>query len=256
MQASVQNLLLDLNRAFYAKTAKAFDESRARSWPGFAVAAEYLRPRCPAPWRVLDVGCGNGRLLQFLREKNLVQDYVGIDANESLLTRARTKVIEPTGPYSTSRFIQMDISASDWSVLLPEPGEFDAVFCLATLHHMPGSMLRSAIMNCMAKLLRAGGYLILSNWQPLNSNREKKKILEWSTCGLSPQAVESGDLLISWKREVDAVRYVHVLTREEVKSMADLAGLSVNRQFLEDGSEKNLNLYSVLSRPLNQEQAS
>ena len=249
MQVSVQNRLLALNRSFYAKSAKAFDESRTHFWPGFVTVADFLQEKCPVPWRVLDVGCGNGRLLHFLRGRQLVQDYVGVDANETLLARARQKAQEHAGSTPTRRFHQLDISSQGWSGLLGKSKQFDIVFCLATLHHLPGTKLRKSAIQCMAKLLREGGYLVLSNWQPLNSSRERKKILEWSVCELTPEDVEDGDLLISWNREVEAVRYVHVMSPEEVCDLAASAGLKVESQFLKDGFEQNLNLYSMLSRP-------
>ncbi len=251
MHPSVQIRLMDLNRNFYEQVATAFDGTRSGPWPGFEVVAEYLRPKCIAPWRILDVGCGNSRLLQYLIEKELVQEYWGIDANETLLSKARLKAQESASTGLVSRHLQIDITVADWTANLEEASGFDVIYCLATLHHLPGLALRSSALNQMADLLRPGGYLVLSNWQPLNSKREQKKILDWATCQIVREEVEEGDLLISWKHQVQAVRYVHVFSSQEVCHLAETAGLTVKHQFLSDGSESNLNLYSIMCRSTN-----
>ena len=248
MQPSIQSRLLALNRSFYEQVATAFDGTRSRPWPGFGVVAEYLLPKCIVPWRILDVGCGNGRLLHYLSEKKLVQEYWGIDANETLLSKARLKAKESVSTRYVSRHLQIDITVPDWTTNLERAYGFDVIYCLATLHHLPGVALRSSALQQMANLLRPGGYLVLSNWQPLNSNREQKKILDWAACRIDREEVEEGDLLISWKHQVQAARYVHVFSSQEVCQLAETVGLTVKHQFLSDGSESNLNLYSILCR--------
>ncbi len=253
MHPAVQDYLLTLNRRFYEQVAPAFAETRSRPWPGFAVAFAYVRPRCPVPWSVLDVGCGNGRLLQYLGEQRLVQQYVGVDANATLLANARPKAHAPAISAVACRFLQADIATADWPVGLAGTASFDVVACLATLHHLPGLTLRQAVVQAMARLLRPGGYLVLSNWQPFNSQRERGKVLDTSAFQLAAGVLEEGDFLISWKREVAAVRYVHVLSVQEVCQLAAAANLTTEHQFLEDGSERNLNLYSILCRTQTQE---
>ncbi len=246
MHPSVQDYLLTLNRRFYAQVATVFAETRSRPWPGFAAAFECVLSKCPAPWSVLDVGCGNGRLLPCLRERRLVQRYVGVDANKTLLSKARTKAQEGTMLQPSGQFLQVDISTADWPARLDETEGFDVVFCLATLHHLPGAALRQAALQAMTGLLRPGGCLVLSNWQPFNSQREQRKVLESTALRLAPGVLEEGDFLIRWERGISTVRYVHVFSAQEMCQLAAAVGLTTAHQFLEDGSERNLNLYSIL----------
>lgn len=43
----------------------------------------------PKPFRVLDLGCGNGQLFEAIRERGLKCDYTGVDFSEVLLKAAR-----------------------------------------------------------------------------------------------------------------------------------------------------------------------
>jgi len=45
---------------------------------------EYIEPG----QKVLDLGCGNGRLLNALKDKKI--DYIGVDNSEKLLLEAQT----------------------------------------------------------------------------------------------------------------------------------------------------------------------
>ena len=81
---STRSALAELNRAFYAKFADDFARTR-RGWPpGFERILPHLRPAA----NVLDVGCGNGRLLAFLIERGWRGRYLGLDSSAGLLAEA------------------------------------------------------------------------------------------------------------------------------------------------------------------------
>ena len=63
-EKTVQRLLA-LNRQFYDEFADSFAESRGFEQPGLRRALDFL----PATGRLLDVGCGNGRLAHVLEER-------------------------------------------------------------------------------------------------------------------------------------------------------------------------------------------
>jgi SAM-dependent methyltransferase len=113
--------LLALNRQFYSRFAGEFSRTR-RSWPpGYS----RILPHLESGFNVLDLGCGNGRLLLFLGESGWTGRYVGVDSSDSLLDDART--IANGRPEIRSRFIEADLLAEDWTDGVRQAGPFDAL---------------------------------------------------------------------------------------------------------------------------------
>ncbi len=249
MSGASQQKLLELNRAFYATVAQAFDHTRGGPAVGWAQLAPYLpSPEPGARLRVLDAGCGNGRFARFLEQEAIDCDYLGIDGADALLARAATNT---TGLASVRcRFVQADLSYPAWAAQLGLPAHsFDLIVCLAVLHHLPGLALRQKLLAELASLLAPDGVLILSNWQFLTSARFTEKLIDWERAGLCAADVEPGDALLPWRQGVEAVRYVHQIDEAEVNRLATLTGLAVRGHYYADGKEGNLNLYTILTRP-------
>jgi SAM-dependent methyltransferase len=76
---------------------------------------------------VLDVGCGNGVMLEMIRDKGLDLDYLGIDVTEKLLQVARQLF-----PDDAHRFRRMSLYE-----LNKLRRKFDAVVCRHVLEHLP-----------------------------------------------------------------------------------------------------------------------
>ena len=76
--------LLETVRVTYDTIAADFDRTRQRIWPEFDRFSRYLSRDA----RILDVGCGNGRLLKFLDGK-FFRSYKGVDHSNALLKFAR-----------------------------------------------------------------------------------------------------------------------------------------------------------------------
>ena len=72
--------ILKINNESYERISSSFSASRNRPWPDVDYALKkYLKDGS----RVLDIGCGNGRLVHSLfKSKNI--DYLGFDNSKSL----------------------------------------------------------------------------------------------------------------------------------------------------------------------------
>ncbi len=248
MKPELTRQLLALNTQFYRDAATDFAATREKIWPGLSRVRQLLAEHEVSCQHILDAGCGNGRLLPFAIETFAPVCYVGIDASTELLVYARVRAAALQQPNLDIRFFQADLTDPAWTARLGDPKPFHAIFCLATLHHMPTRALRSGIMTNLAHILDKDGVLILSNWQPHHSPRQRRKMVDWSALQVSPAEVEAGDCLIAWKRGVRRLRYVHILDRAEVVQLATRAGLQTLAQFEADGAEGNLNLYSILCK--------
>jgi tRNA (uracil-5-)-methyltransferase TRM9 len=244
MRPAVQAQLLDLNHRFYATVAVEFDRTRQGLPEGMLALAQMLHARLPAPARLLDAGCGNGRFARALAQAHVTGAYLGIDADARLLNLAATQTANLPG--LVCQFAAADLAQPDWLAAAVAP--YDAVACLAVLHHFPGYDLRRRILTEMANLLAPGGLLALSTWQFFGNPRFDQRLLPWEEVGLTAADVEPGDALLPWNQGEHAVRYVHYLDLAEVERLAADCGLTVIERFRADGKEGNLNLFVVLKR--------
>ena len=241
MDTSTAERLLALNRAFYAAFALPFAASRSVSDP----ALVSILPHIPHHARVLDVGCGNGRLALLLDRERPGAAYVGVDAVPELIEVARTRAERLA--HVAAEFRVADVARPGWGGALPGP-PFDCAVVLAVLHHIPGFDLRVRVLCDVAGQLKPGGRLILSTWQFLDSPRMRRKIVHWSGVGIAEEALEPGDYLLDWKRGGRGLRYCHLVDKSEVERLAAESGLHVRETFRAGGREGNLSLFAVLGR--------
>lgn len=269
MDAQTAQRLLEVNREFYRTVAEPFNQTRYAESPGKQQLLHLLAPQLAHPAashtraRVLDVGCGNGRLAWLLDRLGWPVDYTGVDGEPELLRLAaeNTRGLTHVRP----RWLAADLGQTDWSAVLMEIAtvgaappeydmpesdmpEFDVVVCLATLQHMPGYALRARVVRDLAQFVRPEGRLAISAWQFLSSARLAARQLPWSTIGLEVAQVEPGDALLPWKQEHYAVRYVHQIDPAEMAQLAADAGLELVAGFHADGREGNLNFYGIMAR--------
>ena len=239
MDSEIAEKLLELNRRFYAAFARAFADSR----PASAPALVRILPHIPQRARVLDLGCGNGRMAALLDEERPESVYVGVDAVESLvvIARAQAEGLDRT----TASFHVLDLAAAGWSSELSSE-RFDSVLVLAVLHHIPGWERRAGLLREARALMRPGGVMIVSVWQFLDSARMRRKIRPWAEAGISADRVDERDYLLDWKRGGRGLRYCHMVDEAEMQRLADEAGLGVRETFRAGGREGNLSLFAVL----------
>lgn len=239
MDSQAVKRLLALNREFYGKFASEFSETRTSK----RMELERITPFLRDDMRVLDAGCGNGRLAEWLEGKGFRLTYVGIDSVPEVIEIARKR---QSNLRNVSTELQLaDVTKSGWTTVLHSFGPFDAAFALGTLHHIPGIELRTRVLGDIRSLVRPGGVLILSNWQFMADERTRRKIVPWEKVGLEASDLEEGDALIDWKRGGTGYRYVHQFSAAEVQSLSESSGFQVLEQFKADAER---NLFSILRR--------
>ncbi len=114
---------------------------------------ERLLPGRREGLRLLDVGCGTGHHLAWLRHQGF--DVAGVDGSQEMIALAQA---HNPGVVIT----QGDVEA------LPFPsGGFDVVVCIEVLRYLPGP---SACLREMARVLRPGGLCLATATPVLNLN--------------------------------------------------------------------------------------
>lgn len=236
MDAKTAERMIALNRQFYAEFARSFSETR----PAERANVTPLLPYLPDGTRVLDIGCGNGRIAERLDIMHRRLDYVGVDFTPALLAAARARSYRSL----RAEFREADVTQSGWEAAVRDQAPFGAVLMTAVLHHMPGRPLRLSLLCAVRGLVAPGGVLIMSNWQFDRVERLRRKIAPWSVVGVDPAAMDEGDALVDWRRGgAVGYRYCHLLAPTEIRQLADESGFRVADQFTADGG---MNLFSVL----------
>jgi 2-polyprenyl-3-methyl-5-hydroxy-6-metoxy-1,4-benzoquinol methylase len=237
MDANLRQRLLALNREFYARFAQEFSRSRTVDHTNISAIMPYLR----AGVKLLEIGCGSGRLAERLEREKLALDYLGVDVTPAFIEAARGRSARMVHVHA--EFLLQDITAEGWAESLRASAPFDVALAAAVLHHIPDFELRCAVLGALRSLLRLGGILVMSNWQFQNEPRLRRKVVPWESVAIDERALEEGDTLIDWKRGGNGYRYCHLLTELEIEQAARRSGYSVFSQF---NSDRNLNLWSIL----------
>lgn len=142
----MQKPLTNQVQSFYDQVGDYFSHTRGWLWPEMLPYLNILKENDT----VLDVGCGNGRLLGGLAKNT---SYVGVDFSKSLLANARRL-------HPNSTFIEGDIlSESTWQKL----PIVSALFCVAVLHHIPRRKL-PFLFQMFARHTKKGGLVYVSSW--------------------------------------------------------------------------------------------
>jgi len=148
--ASVNNVYAKITaekvKESYSQFAGEFDQTRRQQWPEFDHFLSYVRKHA----KVLDLGCGNGRLYDFLKPKEV--SYLGIDHNSHLLDLARKNF--PEGRFQLDDLMDLEL----------EEEAFDNVFCVAAFHHVPTKKMREKVLADIHRTLKPDGILILTVW--------------------------------------------------------------------------------------------
>jgi 2-polyprenyl-3-methyl-5-hydroxy-6-metoxy-1,4-benzoquinol methylase len=233
--------LLALNREFYTTLAQPFAATRSVS----DSALTSILPYIASDARVLDVGCGNGRLALLLDRERSDTTYVGLDVVPELIELARTQGDRLAA--TTAEFHVIDITHAGWSQALQDR-RFDCGVALAVLHHIPSFDLRVQVLREIACLLAPRGQLILSTWQFLDNARMRRKIVDWAEVSIPPGALEQGDYVLDWKREGSGLRYCHLVDEDEIAALSAQIGFHLHESFRAGGREGDLSLFAILER--------
>lgn len=256
ISASTAEQLTRITSEFYTQQTQSFSATRQMPWQGWLKCLDAM-PQLIAGEKpsVLDVGCGNLRFARFLRnEAGIVPaKYFAVDNCRPLVESG-----EAGAHVSELAFIELDVIKSlldnTLSSRLTVPA-CDLVVAFGFLHHVPGAEKRIQLLCTLLEKTKPGGFVCVSFWQFMNSQKLAAKAQETTAQGLCALGIDASDLeendyLVGWQDKENTWRYCHHFSQEELDEL--LAGLGsdvhVCAQFSADGKENNLNRYVVLQR--------
>ena len=215
MNEATQNKILEIVRHNYNNIAVDFNTTRKKQiWPILAELASAVRPRS----RVLDVGCGNGRLLEVFSDKSI--HYLGTDNSAELIESAQKN-------YPNYNFLVEDVLTLNRI----KENNFDYIFSVAVLHHLPGKKLQVEALRQMAQKLASGGEIIISVWNLWSQAKYLKLIFgSYFKYLLTKNKLDWGDVLFFWKNTEGiktSLRYYHAFSLSELKKISHQANLKI-----------------------------
>ena len=244
MDEATVRQLIRLNNDFYANHHGTFAKTRQSPWPGWERACSRL-PVENAPFRLLDIACGNMRFERYLRRR-----YPGNNLHFTCVDTCA----ELHEPQDDATFLEADVLERliQGKPILPIEGEFEAVVSFGFMHHIPTVQIREAFFRSMLDLLVAGGVAVVSFWQFLDDETlaERADMTTSQGCAELGLMLEPRDRLVGWNGETGAYRYCHSFTRCEIDALVDSvadAAECIDR-FEADGRNGALNGYAVLRR--------
>jgi len=223
MNKEYAQYLLDKTRQDYNAIAEQFSSTRRFIWKGLEPLYNYASSQD----KVLDLGCGNGRLLQIFQAIDI--DYIGVDSSKKLIEIAQKT-------YPNARFQVVD------ALHLPFPTNyFDKVYSIAVLHHIPSTELRLEFLEGVKRVLRPGGLLILTVWD-LWQGRGWKLNLKYGTLKLLGRSkLDFKDVFVPWGKNYQ--RYIHCFTKKELMKLVKKAGFKIKETGtlkMPEGKETNI----------------
>lgn len=141
------NKIITSVKQTYDAIGKEFSATRQYIWPDLKQFLDKVKPNSS----VLDVGCGNGRLLLGLPE-NI--KYTGMDISKTLLNQAKNT-------HPSHEYIETDITKEKAWRNLPQ---FDHIFCIAVLHHLPTKKDQLFVLDQIKKHLKPEGEVLITVW--------------------------------------------------------------------------------------------
>jgi ubiquinone/menaquinone biosynthesis C-methylase UbiE len=236
MKPSVAINLLKKVQEDYNEIAESFSRSREKNWPEM----KFLRDYISEGDKVLDIGCGSGRLFELFRNKKV--QYFGIDFSKKLIEIAKRKYLPHPSEKNSDLVGRMfpTFVVVDALDLPFESCFFNNVFSIAVFHHIPSREKRIDFLREIKRVLKKGGKAHLTVW-----NLWQKKYI--------PSIVKSAALKALGKTEVDYCdifvpfdnrdRYYHCFRIKEIKNLFKEAEFKLKeiRKLKRDG--KVLNIY-------------
>lgn len=223
--------IITKNKKDYDAIAQDFSQKRSFMWSEIKPLLEVIKSKD----KVLDVGCGNGRLYQALKDKQIA--YLGVDFSKELIKLAYQQ-------YPGINFKIGDVlDAKTWQGIT----NFNVAVCLAVLHTFPNNQLQKKILKRIYQALKPDGYLIISVWdlyQPKFFKLHLRQLWWKVTNGFKfkwlkvpYKIIKNGKLI----KQVD--RFYYGFTKKELENLLVQAGFTLIKR------EYNNNLCLLAKKP-------
>jgi ubiquinone/menaquinone biosynthesis C-methylase UbiE len=214
MKKGAVDKIIGQTEAGYDQMAEKFSGTRSFFWRDL----DFIKDHIKKEDKILDFGCGNGRLLEILREKDV--DYYGVDVSQELVNLAKERY-----PQFSSNIVKISGQAG-----LDFPNDFfDSVVSVAVFHHLPGKNFRLDIAKELFRITKPGGIVIVTVWNLWQKKYCKyivKNILR-KLVGLSRLDFLDCEIPFRNNRGETFKRFHHAYTKKDMAELFSNAGFKV-----------------------------
>jgi ubiquinone/menaquinone biosynthesis C-methylase UbiE len=226
MKPKLAQKILKETENVFNKIANEFSITRKYPWQIFHFFSNYVKDGD----KILDIGCGNGRLVEVLKNKKI--KYVGIDIAKKLIELAEKRFQE--------------IGFKDYKLLIAnalnlpfENSEFDKVFMIAVLPHLPSKEIQMKALKEVYRVLKFDGYFFLVCWNLWQPKIFLKNILERIKNFKNYLGLGFKDFLIPWKTKNGKVfRYYYGFFKNELKKLLEETGFYIEDIYFEKNGKR------------------
>jgi len=234
--------LIDKTRDDYNLIAEHFASTRKYNWPDIEAGINQILSNYDKKIKikVLDVGCGSGRVYDFFAEYNV--EYTGLDISKELIKIAKNN-------YPKANFM-----VGDATKLPLKDNGFDIVISIATIHHIPTRELRNKAVYELYRVCKSNGHLLVSIWYFWNKPKivfsfTRNYIIRLAKNNFSNNNIlPFADFYKPWKTgegKTVTKRYFHAWRVMELRNALDINGFS---EITTDNTLKNLNNLILTAR--------
>lgn len=230
MDNQTANKILEKVKSDYQTIAKDFSDSRNYLWEELKGFEKYTNN----DMEILDLGCGNGRLYEIFKGKNI--KYTGIDNCARFIKFAQEKY--PTVNFQIGNALDLKF----------ENNKFDIVFAIALLHQIPSKELRLKVLKNINCALKNNGLLIMTNWDLWQPNYFKYVLLNNIKKLFNLSKLDHNDALIPWQKS-GINRYYHAFTKSSLANLLSQTNFKIlEHYYVKKGLPANwLNGYNLVT---------
>jgi len=187
--------------------------------------------------RILDLGCGNGRLFQLFNKKNV--DYYGVDISERLVKIA--KINYPQGKFQTANALNLPFTDNF----------FDRIYSISVLHNIPSKEFQLQYLMETRRILKPKGTLILRVWDFWRRKSSIRLFLKYTFLKiLGKSKLDFFDVFVPWKNskgEIIIERYFHCFRKRELENLVKKAGFKIKKSW-RAGKDPRTNIYLIAEK--------
>ena len=217
MKKDLRKSILVQTERGYDAIAQKFSQTRKHFWRELEFIREYARKGD----KVLDFGCGNGRLLELTGESGA--EYFGVDVSRRLIKIAQEKY-----PQKSAHFQKINPLAKE----LPFAKDFfDIVYSIAVFHHFPGKKYRTRMAKELFAKTKEGGTVIVTVWYLWQRNYIKNIWQNWKDKIRGKSELDWNDCVVPFtdNQGKKVERFHHAFTKNELRKLFASVGFRVEQ---------------------------